>query len=130
MNAHRIKRLPVVDEQGRLIGIVSRRDLLGVFLRPDADIAKEVRQIFDEVLHDDPASVTTTVKNGVVVLTGDLTAEPSLIAIAIRLAWSVDGVVDVVDRRHVISDEETHGVEIAGTTPRRAPVRPGQGSGN
>jgi CBS domain-containing protein len=107
MNAHHIRRLPVVDEQGRLIGIVSRRDLLGVFLRPDADIAKEVRQIFDEVLHDNPASVTITVKNGVVVLTGDLGAEHGLVAIATRLAWSVDGVVDVVDRRHPVPTEET-----------------------
>jgi CBS domain-containing protein len=106
MNAHHIRRLPVVDEEGRLIGIVSRRDLLCVFLRPDADIAREVRQIFDEVLHDDPASVTTTVKNGVVVLTGGLGAEPGLVSIATRLAWSVDGVVDVVDRRHEVPDEE------------------------
>jgi CBS domain-containing protein len=107
MNAHHIRRLPVVDEDGRLIGVVSRRDLLGVFLRPDADIAREIRQIFDEVLHDDPASVTTTVKNGVVVLTGGLAAEPGMVAIATRLAWSVDGVVDVVDRRHAVCEEET-----------------------
>jgi CBS domain-containing protein len=105
MNAHHIRRLPVIDEDGRLLGVVSRRDLLGVFLRPDGDIAREVRQVFDEALHDDPASVTTTVKNGVVVLTGHLEADPSLVAVAIRLAWGVDGVVDVVDRRHGFSGE-------------------------
>ena len=39
MNSHHIRRLPVVDADGKLAGIVSRRDLLGIFLRPDADIA-------------------------------------------------------------------------------------------
>jgi CBS domain-containing protein len=109
MNAHRIRRLPVVDEDGRLLGIVSRRDLLGVFLRPDGDIAREVRQIFDEVLLTDPASVTTTVKNGVVVLTGHLDADPGLVAVATRLAWSVDGVVDVADRRRSVEDTDAMG---------------------
>ena len=35
MNTHHIRRLPVIDEDGKLVGIVSRRDLLSVFLRPD-----------------------------------------------------------------------------------------------
>ncbi len=39
MNVHHLRRLPVVDPDGTLIGIVSRRDLLSVFLRPDAEIA-------------------------------------------------------------------------------------------
>ena len=34
MNTHHIRRLPVIDEDGELVGIVSRRDLLSVFLRP------------------------------------------------------------------------------------------------
>ena len=38
MNTHHVRRLPVVDSQGKLVGIVSRRDLLSVFLRPDADL--------------------------------------------------------------------------------------------
>lgn len=99
MNAHHIRRLPVVDEDGRLIGIVSRRDLLSVFLRPDSDIATEVRQIFDEILHADPAIVTITVKNGVVVITGPPDVDRDLVSVAVRLAWGVDGVVDVIDKR-------------------------------
>jgi CBS domain-containing protein len=47
MNTHHIRRLPVVDAQGKLAGIVSRRDLLSVFLRPDADVARHARQVLD-----------------------------------------------------------------------------------
>ena len=42
MNTHHVRRLPVVDEDGKLVGIVSRRDLLSVFLRPDDDIVHEM----------------------------------------------------------------------------------------
>lgn len=44
MAEHRVKRLPVVDEQGILKDIVSRSDLLKVFLRTDEDLAAEVRR--------------------------------------------------------------------------------------
>ncbi|MEV0830418.1 CBS domain-containing protein [Nonomuraea rubra] len=43
MDRHGVKRLPVVDPDGRLAGIVSRRDLINVFLRRDQDIEQEVR---------------------------------------------------------------------------------------
>ena len=43
MNTHQISRLPVLDENGKLVGIVGRRDLLSVFLRPDADVAHDGR---------------------------------------------------------------------------------------
>ncbi len=100
MNAHRIRRLPVVDDEGRLLGIVSRRDLLTVFLRPDEQIAREVRDIFAELLPDEPGSIEVTVHNGLVTLTGHSTAagQRDLLPIAVRLAWDVEGVVDVVDR--------------------------------
>ena len=44
LRRHRIKRMPVVDPAGPLLGIVSRADLLKVFLRSDADIAQEIRE--------------------------------------------------------------------------------------
>jgi CBS domain-containing protein len=99
MNEHHVRRLPVVDEDGCLLGIVSRRDLLSVFLRPDADVAAEIREIFDEVLHADPGTVTITVTDGVVVLTGPRDADRDLVTVAARLAWGVDGVITVIDRR-------------------------------
>jgi CBS domain-containing protein len=113
MSAHHARRLPVVDSGGCLLGIVSRRDLLSVFLRPDSDVAADVREIFDEVLHIDPGTVTVTVQGGVVVLTGSLDTDRDLVAVAIRLAWGIDGVVDIIDRRGT-----------SGTGPQAAAARP------
>jgi CBS-domain-containing membrane protein len=100
MHARHVKRLPVVDPDGKLLGIVSRRDLLTVFLRTDAQIAAEVRELLTEILFADPATVSVRVHDGVVVLTGQTaTAEPhDLIPVAIRLIWDIDGVVDVVEK--------------------------------
>jgi CBS domain-containing protein len=100
MNSHHIRRLPVVDSDGTLAGIVSRRDLLNIFLRPDADIASEVGEILTEVMPGGPTGVEAAVRNGVVTLTGqpELASDEDLIPAAVRLAWDVDGVVDVVNK--------------------------------
>jgi CBS domain-containing protein len=102
MNTHHVRRLPVVDPEGKLIGIVSRRDLLSVFLRPDPDITADARQIIDEIPFADPTKIIVIVRHGVVTLTG--TAEcpvgrhQDLVALAIQMIWDVDGVVDVRNR--------------------------------
>jgi CBS domain-containing protein len=107
MQAHHVKRLPVVDPDdkligigAKLIGIVSRRDLLSVFLRPDAQIAQEVRELLTEILFADPASVTVAVHGGIVTLSGQPGSQDhhDLIPVAVRLIWDIDGVVDVVDK--------------------------------
>ena len=102
MNTHHIRRLPVVDEHGKLVGIVSRRDLLSVFLRPDADIIHDVRQVLNEIPITDPKDVRVKVRHGVITLTGTMQPEPGdshdLIPLALRLIWDIDGVVDVVNR--------------------------------
>ena len=102
MNTHHVRRLPVVDEDGKLVGIVSRRDLLSVFLRPDTDIIHDIRQILDEIPLSDPQQVIVTVNHGVVTLAGTMRLEPGdrqdLIPLALRLVWDIDGVVDVVNR--------------------------------
>jgi CBS domain-containing protein len=99
MNARHVRRLPVVDSGGVLLGIVSRRDLLSVFLRPDAEIARQVRETLTALLPGGPTGIQVRVRNGVVTLTGEpeLAAEEGLVPVAVRLAWDVDGVVDVVD---------------------------------
>jgi CBS domain-containing protein len=98
MNTHHIRRLPVVDEDGKLVGVVSRRDLLSVFLRPDADITRDARQVIDELPLADPKDVIVTVKHGVVTLTGIMPPEPDLMPLTLRLIWDIDGVVDVVNQ--------------------------------
>jgi CBS domain-containing protein len=101
MNTHHLKRLPVVDDKGKLIGVVSRRDLLSVFLRPDEDIAADIRTVLDEILQAEPGEAEVSVRNGIVTLTGSLDPKAGphgdLIPVAIRLMWGVDGVVDIID---------------------------------
>jgi CBS domain-containing protein len=91
-----VKRLPVVDAVGCLIGIVSRADLLWVFLRPDDEIAEEIRyEVFARALLQEP-TYTVAVTNGIVTLSGKLDRRSS-VEIADRLVRAVDGVVDVVN---------------------------------
>jgi len=98
LHRHGIKRLPVVDPAGPLLGIVSRADLLKVFLRSDADIAREIRQqVLMRAMWMNPDTVAIDVRDGVVTLTGQL-ERLSLIPITVSLVRGLDGVVDVVDR--------------------------------
>jgi CBS domain-containing protein len=98
MDHERGKRLPVVDEQGRLVGIVSRRDLLRVYLRDDAAIRDEIHEeILRRTLWIDPETITVVVDRGTVTLAG--TADwRSTTQIAARLCESVGGVVEVDDQ--------------------------------
>ncbi|MER5600828.1 CBS domain-containing protein [Streptomyces sp. NPDC002265] len=97
MTEHRVERLPVVDEAGVLVGIVTRRDLLQVFLRTDDEIQRDVQQeVFVNTLWLAPNTVEAAVRNGVVTLTGRLERR-SDIPVAIRVTRRLDGVVDVVD---------------------------------
>jgi CBS domain-containing protein len=102
MTTNHISRLPVVGEKGKLVGLVSRRDLLSVFLRPDADIAHDARQVLDELPLADAKAVIAEVKHGVVTLTGTIRPEADheqdLMPLTVRLIWDIDGVVDVVNK--------------------------------
>ena len=106
MHTHHVKRLPVVDPQGKLMGIVSRRDLLSVFLRPDEQIAAEVRELLKEILFADPETISVAVHGGIVTLHGQPGPQDhhDLIPVALRLIWDIDGVIDVVNK---ISTEAT-----------------------
>ncbi|MFF9815333.1 CBS domain-containing protein [Streptomyces sp. NPDC014006] len=95
MALRRVKRLPVVDDMAMLQGIVSRADLLKVFLRSDEDIEEEVRRTVVSYLF--PATshaIHVNVHEGVVTLRGHI-RDTSLISVAVRLVRAVEGVVDV-----------------------------------
>ncbi|MGA4837569.1 CBS domain-containing protein [Streptomyces sp. G45] len=93
MAHRRVKRLPVVDASGLLQGMVSRSDLLKVFLRDDDAIATEVRA---NVLRPLSAAshVEVHVCHGVVTLGGVL-RDTALVPVLARAARAVEGVVDV-----------------------------------
>ena len=93
MARKRVKRLPVVDGEGRLRGIVSRGDLLKVFLRADGDIAEEIRRDVVSLLPKTDSSIDVHVDEGVVTVTGHLT-DSALTPVLARLIRSVEGVVD------------------------------------
>ncbi|MDF3292591.1 CBS domain-containing protein [Streptomyces silvisoli] len=97
MARHHVKRLPVVDDGDRLVGIVSRADLLHVFLRRDVAIREEISaEVLSRTLGLDPAAVTVEVADGRVTLSG-VVPHRSLVPIAVRLCEGVDGVVDVTN---------------------------------
>ncbi|SFC43277.1 CBS domain-containing protein [Streptomyces aidingensis] len=97
MAAGGVERLPVIDEEGRLAGIVSRSDLLRVFLRPDGEIRDEVvQEVLVRTLWLPPDSLRVEVDDGVVTLNGTVSRR-SEAGIAVRLTGRVDGVVSVVD---------------------------------
>ncbi|MDX2702378.1 CBS domain-containing protein [Streptomyces sp. PA03-6a] len=95
MALHHVKRLPVVDADGTLRGVVSRGDLLKVFLRTDEYIARDVRDILaGEVLPGAWQLVDVEVTEGIVTVSG-LLADRSLVPVVARMVRSVEGVVDV-----------------------------------
>ncbi len=107
MRRHRVKQLPVVDAYGRLVGIVSRSDLLKPFLRSDDDIrVAMIRSVLTGEMCVDPLSVRVEVRDGVVTLTGEMESE-FVARDTVRLARELDGVVDVVDHLRYRIDEAT-----------------------
>ncbi|GES29797.1 CBS domain-containing protein [Streptomyces angustmyceticus] len=95
MEVQNVKRLPVVDETERLLGIVSRSDLLRVFLRRDKAIQEEIsREILGRTTRLGAAGVTADVVRGQVALHGSV-EEPLLVPVLVRMCAGVDGVVSV-----------------------------------
>ena len=98
MYSRKLRRLPVVDHRGRLLGIVTRADLLSAFTRPDEEIRREITQdVIADGFFTDPDRLAVTVKAGIVTLAG----APGSVILGRNIADQVrhvEGVVAVRDR--------------------------------
>jgi CBS domain-containing protein len=94
----RVKRLPVISDDGTLIGIVTRSDVLSVYSRPDAEIQNQVTQdLISGTFRCDPDRFTVTVKDGIVTIQG--TPETTTAGLdVINAVRHMEGVVAVRDR--------------------------------
>jgi CBS domain-containing protein len=110
MHDRHVKRLPVVDQAGRLVGIVSRADLLSVFDRPDSQIRAAVLK--DVIAGDfalDPDTFDVQVTSGIVTITGQVETQ----ALARRLLDALrhaEGVVGVRSRLRFPPSDPSEGV--------------------
>jgi CBS domain-containing protein len=98
MYDRRVKRLPVVNRGGLLVGIITRVDVLSVFDRPDDQIRREViQQALPEALHAAPRGFEVTVRDGIVTVTGQVHGDHDSRAI-VEAIRHIQGVVAVRDR--------------------------------
>lgn len=106
MHERRVKRLPVVDLEGRIVGIVSRMDLLAEFLRDDDDIKTEVCRVLTDDLDIVADQILVLVDDGVVHLEGRVErrslvpaiwgavrAVPGVVGLDERLTWELDDTI-------------------------------------
>jgi CBS domain-containing protein len=106
MANQRVKRLPVLEEDGALVGIISRADVVNAFTKPDEIIEDEVREdIVRRLLFLDPGDVGVTVVDGVVTLSGEMEnrTEAHLLE---ELTRRVEGVVRVDSQLTFLVDDQ------------------------
>lgn len=115
MTEHGIKRLPVVED-GRLIGIVTRTDLVRAFTRSDGEIEREIRELLLETLWLDEPDLQIGVKRGEVSLAGKVHRRSDA-ELLVRLGRRVPGVVDVDSTLTWVWDDSHPGKERPGRVP-------------
>jgi CBS domain-containing protein len=89
-----VRRLPVVDDTGRPVGIVGRADLLKVFLRDDEELRREVADEVAPGAWAPAGTIRVAVTDGVVTLRGQVERR-SHVGVLVRMVEAVDGVVRV-----------------------------------
>jgi CBS domain-containing protein len=123
VDKHR-KHLPVVDSSGRLVGVVSRRDILRMFDRPDAELAADVSDAIAQDQNLVGHAISVIAKDGVVTIEGTVRRADD-VAYVRRLAWMVPCVVDVVCHLTVVEtasqSNARHPAAVA--AGRRRPTR-------
>ncbi len=113
MARHKVGRLVVMDGD-RITGLLTRSDLLRVFLREDEDICRDVRTEVAEALGDCPNRLAVEVEDGVVRLTG-WTKLMSATQAASAAARAVPGVVEVLgDVESEVDDTVVHEMAVRG----------------
>ncbi|MER6126411.1 CBS domain-containing protein [Streptomyces sp. NPDC001795] len=112
MERRKVKRLPVVDGDGRLTGVISRSDLVQLFLRQDRAIQEEILEdVIVRTLGMPPSSLTVEVTDGRVTLSGRVERK-SLLPVTVQLCEGVDGVVEVVNRLDFDRDDTVDGATV------------------
>ncbi len=96
-----LRQLPVLDHQGHLAGMLSRADLLTIFLRADDEILADMKRLLSA---SGLCSVQGRVQRGLLELWGQVEHRAQRRQLA-QMAWSVDGVIGVQNRVHVREDD-------------------------
>jgi CBS-domain-containing membrane protein len=98
MQSRKIKRLPVVDDNGRLRGIITRTDVLSVFERPGTEIRDEViKEVIAGEFGLDPELFVVTVASGIVTVTGSVERRADALSLLATIRH-LEGVIGVRDR--------------------------------
>ena len=107
----KVRRLCVVNLAGSLVGVISRRDVIGTFLRDDALILADIEDhVFREGVRVLPNTLTAAVHDGVVTLDGSVEHRTTAEVVA-RLTQKVPGVVGVQNKiRYTMDDTVTSGI--------------------
>lgn len=110
MHDRAIRRLPVVDGDGRLVGVISRSDVLRVFMRSDDEIRREiVEDMIRRTMLLDAPTLVISVTDGIVTATGEVDRKTDA-EILTRLSAAVAGVVAVESHiRYRYDDEKQRG---------------------